>query len=134
MDRKELAIQYHDKGFNCCQSVVLAFSDKTGIDPVTLSKIGEGFGAGMGGMNGTCGALSGVIMLAGILQADGDMEHPVSKRNTYKSVKVLHKEFGERCGSTICRDIKGLDTGKMLCSCPDAIRLGVSLAEEYLGL
>ena len=32
MTKKELAIALHDKGYNCCQSVVCAFKDELGVD------------------------------------------------------------------------------------------------------
>ena len=64
MDKKELAIAYHDKKFNCCQAVACAFAEEVGVSEEVLFKAGEGFGLGMGGMEGTCGALSGAIMLA----------------------------------------------------------------------
>lgn len=56
--RAEQAIAFHDRGFNCAQSVVCAFADKTGLDETTLFRITEGLGLGMGCMEGTCGAIS----------------------------------------------------------------------------
>ena len=31
MNRYEQAVAYHHKGFNCCQSVLAAYSDLTGL-------------------------------------------------------------------------------------------------------
>lgn len=50
MDKKELAIAYHDKKFNCCQAVACAFAGEVGVSEEVLFKAGEGFGLGMGGM------------------------------------------------------------------------------------
>ena len=118
MDKKELAIAYHDKKFNCCQAVACAFAGEVGL--------------GMGGMEGTCGALSGAIMLAGMKNSDGNIENPATKASTYQLSKELLNQFREKTGSTVCKELKGIETGKVLCSCPDCIRCGVEVAEKVL--
>lgn len=133
MTKKEAAIAYHDKNYNCCQAVVCAFAEETGIDQETLFKACEAFGLGMGGMDATCGALSGAVMLAGLKNSDGNLKNPSTKRDTYRLASEIVKRFKEKTGGTICRELKGVDTGKMLCSCPDCIRCGVETAEEVLG-
>lgn len=134
MDKKELAIALHDRKFNCCQAVACAFAQEAGVDVATLFKAGEGFGLGMGCMDGTCGALSGAILVAGFLNSDGNIDAPATKADTYKLSKEMLNRFREKCGSTVCRELKGVDTGKMLCSCPDCIKNGVEVVEEVLGL
>lgn len=134
MTKKELAISLHDKKYNCCQSVACAFAQEVGVDPEILFKAGEGFGLGMGCMGGTCGALSGAILLAGFLNSDGNLDAPATKAATYKISKELLEKFEAKCGATVCRDLKGIDTGKVLCTCPDCIMNAVELAEEVLKL
>ena len=134
MDKKEYAIALHDKKFNCCQAVACAFAEEVGVAEEVLFKAGEGFGLGMGCMDGTCGALSGAIMLAGFQNSDGNIEAPGTKASTYKLSKQLLEAFREKCGSTICRELKGVDTGKVLCTCPDCICNGVEVVQEVLGL
>lgn len=133
MDKKELAIALHDKKYNCCQAVACAFCEEVGMDEATLFRIGEGFGLGMGCMEGTCGALSGAIMLAGLKNSDGNIDAPATKAETYKLSKELLQKFQERTGSTVCKELKGVESGKVLCSCPDCIRIGVEVAQEVLG-
>ena len=134
MTKKEKAIELHDKRFNCCQAVACAFCDESGIDEQILFKPGEGFGLGMGCMEGTCGALSGAIMLAGLKNSDGNVDAPATKADTYKLSKELLNRFQEKTGSTVCKELKGVETGKMLCSCPDCIRAAVETVEEVLVL
>lgn len=134
MTKKEKAIELHDKRFNCCQAVACAFAEEIGVDEQTLFKAGEGFGLGMGCMEGTCGALSGAIMLAGFKNSDGNTDAPTTKASTYQLSKELLKEFKEITGSTVCKELKGVETGKMLCSCPDCIRAGVEVVEKVLHL
>lgn len=133
MDKKELAIANHDKKYNCCQAVICAFADEVGADAETLFKAGEAFGLGMGGMEATCGALSGAVMLAGMKNSDGNLDAPSTKADTYKLAKEMVKRFQEKTGSTICKELKGIETGKVLCSCPDCIRCGVEVVQEVLG-
>lgn len=134
MKKTEIADNFHNMKYNCCQSVVMAYVDELGLDKVTAFKMTEGFGAGMGGMQGACGALSGAIALAGAKNSDGNLEAPATKVATYKLVKEIVAKFEERVGALNCCDIKGLATGKVLCSCPDCIKAGVEIAQEVLGL
>lgn len=134
MDKKEKAIALHDKKFNCCQAVACAFASEVGMDEKTVFQAGEGFGLGMGGMDATCGALSGAVMLAGLKNSDGDIDAPGTKQDTYKLSRELVTRFKEKTGSTVCRELKGVDTGTVLCSCPDCIRRGVEVVQEVLGL
>jgi C_GCAxxG_C_C family probable redox protein len=134
MDKKELAIALHDKKFNCCQAVACAFAQEVGVDEKVLFQAGEGFGFGMGCTDGTCGALSGAIMLAGFKNSDGNTEEPGTKASTYALSKQLLESFRDKCGSTVCKELKGLDTGVVLCTCPDCICKGVEVVQEVLGL
>lgn len=134
MTKKEKAIELHDKRFNCCQAVACAFAEEIGVDEQILFKMGEGFGLGMGCMDGTCGALSGAIMLAGLKNSDGNTDTPATKASTYQLSKELLQKFKEKTGSTVCRELKGVDTGKILCSCPDCICAGVEIVEDVLKL
>lgn len=134
MNKKDKAIELHDKRFNCCQAVACAFAEEVGMDEETLFRVGEGFGLGMGGMDATCGALSGAVMLAGVKNSDGNIDSPATKASTYALSKEMVKRFKEKTGSTVCRELKGVDTGTVLCSCPDCIRCGVEVVEEVLGL
>ena len=103
MNKKELAIALHDKKFNCCQAVACAFAEEIGVDEQVLFKAGEGFGRGIGNMDGTCGALSGAVMLAGFKNSDGNTEDPGTKLSTYELSGKMLESFKEKCGSTICR-------------------------------
>ena len=134
MTKKELAIALHDKKYNCCQAVACAFAEEVGVPMETLFKAGEGFGFGMGCAECTCGALSGAVMLAGFCHSDGNLDAPATKAETYQLSKELVTKFLEKNGSTVCSELKGLTTGKVLRSCPGCIEDGVELVQEVLGL
>ena len=77
--RKNIAIEMHNKGYNCAQSVALTYADLVDMKPEQLFRITEGFGLGGGNMQGTCGAISGALALVGLLNSSGDLEgSPIS--------------------------------------------------------
>ena len=112
------------KEMNCCQAVLVAFADKLGKSEDDLLRLGSGFGSGMATMEGTCGALVGAIMVSSLLSPDGE-----ARNNS----RAIMSRFKELCGgATICRDLKGIETGKMLCSCEDCVHNAVRAAGEAL--
>lgn len=125
--RVALADDMHNRNFNCAQCVALACADLVGLDEKTAFKMLEGFGAGMGGLTQTCGAISGAVAVVSYPSSDGP-DNPTTKSATYKQVRRVVSEFEEQVGSTLCNQIKGLVGGEMLLSCPDCIALGVRLA------
>ena len=111
------------KEMNCCQAVLVAFADEAGRSEEDLLRIGSGFGSGMGTMEGTCGALVGAIMVSSLLSETGA---------AMAASRAIMPRFKELCGATICRDLKGIDTGKVLCSCENCVRNAVRAAGESL--
>ena len=133
-DRIAKALANHDKNFNCCQSVACAYCDLVGVDEETMFKAAEAFGLGMGGMEGTCGAIAGAVLLAGFKNSSANLEHPDSKGQTYNLSAAYDKEFLEKNGATACRDLKGKDTGVILRTCPGCIEDAAAIAEKILEL
>ena len=110
MTREEKAVYYKHNGFNCCQSVIKAMIDSSDSDKEILTNAASGFAVGMGGMEATCGALIGATMMAGIVKP--------GKKSAITAREILNK-FQEYSGATICKDLKGKDTGVVLCECDD---------------
>ena len=134
MTKKELANKLHDQKYNCAQAVACAFAEEVGVDIQTLFKACEGFGLGMGGMNGTCGAISGAVMLAGFINSDGNTTSPTTKASTYQLSKAILERFEAQNKATRCRDLKGIETGVVLRSCPGCIEDAVEIVQEVLKL
>ena len=104
MKRVEQSIVYHRKGFNCCQSVVAAFCDLTGLDEQKSFDLSAGFGAGAG--NGElCGAVVGGIIVLGLLTPVDQADPVGSKKRTLALSKELQKRFSERYGCLRCHDL-----------------------------
>ncbi|MCD7730253.1 MAG: C-GCAxxG-C-C family protein [Oscillospiraceae bacterium] len=130
--RVQRAVELKKKGYNCAQAVACTYCDLVEIDEVTMFKITEGFGVGFGCMQGTCGAISGAAVLAGLLKSSGDLETHDTKAAVQKLSKEILTAFGEKNGATICREIKGVDTGVVLRSCPGCVEDAAALAEKIL--
>ncbi len=128
------AALHREKNYNCCQAVVCAFAEELGVDPQILFKTAEGFGSGMGGMKGDCGALAGAVMVNGLKNSNGQLDRATSKAATQKISREIFDQFAARTGSPVCRELKGVDTGKVLCSCENCIRIAAEIAEETLNL
>lgn len=125
------ALEYHAKGYNCAQSVACAFCDRLRKDEKTVFEMTEAFGFGMGTM-GTCGAVSAMAAVVGMVESDGNLEEPKTKKKSYGAMKELTNKFVEKNESVICKEIKGVETGKVLRSCNGCIEDAVVLLEEYL--
>lgn len=131
-EKVKKAAQNHQKGYNCAQAVACAFCKEAGVDEEIMFKLTEGHGLGMGGMEGTCGAISAAAVLAGLKISTADLEKPNSKGTSYKASKACIAAFKEKNSTIVCRELKGVDTGKVLRACPDCIRDAVAIIEENL--
>lgn len=112
-ERGRIAEEYFRNGYNCCQSVILAFSDiieeNTGTGRQFLAGIGSGFGGGMGRMREVCGSFSGMVMAAGLILPADDPENMTVRTANYSLVQEFAEEFKEKNGgSIICRDLLGI--------------------------
>ena len=133
MTRVEKALENHKKGYNCSQSVACAFCDKAGLEEKDLFRIMEGFGLGGGDMQGTCGAVAGALAIAGLITSTGNLQCPDSKKKTYQTARELAAAFREKNGSTICKELKGTETGKVLRFCDGCIEDAARLVCELIG-
>lgn len=123
-ERAEKAAELKRSGeCNCCQTVTNVFSDSVNISEDDLKKLSAGFAAGMGCMQATCGALIGANIIAG-LRSEG--------KGTVKIARELLEKFKEKSGATICWELKGVNTGKVLCECDDCVRNAVLSLGEIL--
>ncbi|MFT3984617.1 MAG: C-GCAxxG-C-C family protein [Lachnospiraceae bacterium] len=108
----ELAMAYFKEGYNCSQSVFLAFRDAYDLDFETALKISSSFGAGMGRLREVCGAVSGMFMVAGAVYGYIDPKDHKKKTEHYERIQYLAKEFEDKNQSIVCRELLGLGPGK----------------------
>lgn len=129
----ERARLLNEQGYNCAQAVACAFLDQVSMDEKSLFAVMEGFGAGMGGNDATCGALSGAVAILSLLNSKGDVGS-ATKASTYALVEPVITEFAALNKSLVCKDLKGNESGMPLRSCPlcieDAVRLAVQAIRQ----
>ena len=107
-ERAELAVETFAAGKgNCTQSVLCAWEDKISVDHDTLMKLGAGYGAGMGCMQATCGALIGAVMAAGSVTDGKGPQHPyeLSGKERRDDLQGL-KGRGDRQGPLSLRAVR----------------------------
>lgn len=106
---KEKARKYFLEGYNCAQSVLLAYHEELGIDRKTAAQMASSFGGGMGRLREVCGAFSGICLAVGLKQGYSEPKDQEGKKAQYELIQKLAKEFETRSGSIVCRELLGLD-------------------------
>ena len=115
--RSEKAASFFLDGYNCCQSVALAFEDvineRAGLTREQIVAMCSGFGGGIARMRETCGCVSGMTLVAGLLQPApaapaGDKAAMDLRHSNYALIRSLAEEFRSAQGSIVCRELLGL--------------------------
>ena len=108
MNADTSALDYFHKGFNCAQSVFAAFAPELGLSEEQALRLSSAFGAGLGRLRGTCGAFSGLCMVAGFCK--GNLTgNPDDKEIIFSLTRQLAEEFKKEFGSLSCKDLLHLD-------------------------
>ena len=93
---REIAENFFTEGYNCAQSVLLAFADELGIDADMATTISAPFGGGMGRLREVCGAFSGMLMAFGCHYGKYAPEDSDRKKQQYAIVQELAHKFEEK--------------------------------------
>ena len=110
--RAEQAKSYFTQGYNCAQSVYMAFADLFGMDTKQAAIIAAPLGGGMGRLREVCGACSASFLVAGLANPCDNPTDTKSKKECYAMVQRLAERFREENGSIICRELLGLGEKK----------------------
>lgn len=105
MTEKERAKDLFLEGYNCAQSVFVAFCHRFNIDEETAKKISAGLGGGIGRMREVCGAVSGAAMVLGSVIAPTSGSDAESKQKNYELVREFAERFKQRNSTVICREL-----------------------------
>ena len=100
MTKGELAKANFEKGMNCAQAVLLAYKEEIGLPEETLKKMIIGFGGGFGRQRLTCGAVSGMVAVLGLLKSDGE-----DKLASYSLVQKVCADFISELGTLSCAEL-----------------------------
>ncbi|PNE25684.1 hypothetical protein BHU16_00070 [Tannerella sp. oral taxon 808] len=107
--RVEKARALFQEGYNCAQAVFLTYSDMFGMDTALAAQLTASFGGGMGRMREVCGTVSGMAMIAGLMEPANDPKDKEAKARNYALVREFADAFRQKNGSIICRELLGLD-------------------------
>lgn len=134
MDRPEKAKNLFHLGYNCAQSVVLAYDDILGVDKDVLLNMSAPFGGGVGRLREVCGAVSGGVMVLGMLTGL-DTLVPAEKNRLYAIEQDFANRFKDRAGSYICRELIAInphgDThNSNKPACENLVGIAVEILEE----
>ncbi len=105
IEKSQLAKRYFEEGYNCAQSVLLAFCEETGLSIDQAAKLASTFGGGMGRMREVCGAVSAMFMIQGLMEGYTDPKAKQEKAELYARVRDVAERFREKNHSIICRDL-----------------------------
>ena len=146
MSKGDIAKGYFEQGYNCSQSVALAFADEVGMDGKLIARLTGGFGGGMGRMREVCGTVSGTAFVLSALYGYSDPTDADAKAQLYADVQKVAGEFKNKNGSVVCRDLLGLTqdgfdnpqpekrTGSYYKKrpCGDLVKLSADLLEKFI--
>lgn len=108
-DRVQRAVELFMSGYGCSQSVVAAFADLYGFSDEQAKKVAAGFGGGVGRMRMMCGAVSALVMLAGMNDGQTEGSDREGKAHCYKVVQDLLAKSKAENGSLICAELLGIE-------------------------
>ena len=104
-ERVNQAVENFETGFNCAQSVFLAYSDVFELDLDMAKKMSVSFGGGMGRMREVCGTVSAMAMLAGFKYPVTDPSDQEARTRNYAMVQKMGDLFKENHETIICRQL-----------------------------
>ncbi len=130
--RVEDAIEYFRKGFNCSQAVACAYGDLVGLDSELLLPLMEGYGRGLGSLEGVCGAISGAVAISNMWQSKQADSDSVRRAKAYGASRMLVQLFQKQNEIIICKELKGIDTGVVRRKCEACVRDAAEMLEEVL--
>ncbi len=93
---------YHNRGYNCAESIFLAFREIAAPDlSEDMVRLATPFGGGMGRSGCVCGALSGAVLILGAARGRVSTETP--RKESYELSSEFHNRFKAEFGATCCR-------------------------------
>lgn len=111
-ERANQAVAYFKDGYNCAQSVVMAYADLFDLEQTLAARMAAPFGAGMGRLREVCGTVTGMFMIVGLAIPSDDPSDIQSRTRNYAMVQKLASRFRDENGSIICRELLGIERKK----------------------
>lgn len=144
MDRSQQAKANFLEGYNCAQSVALAFCEDFGFTKEQMARLVSGYGGGVGRMRELCGALLGAVLVCNLHNGYTSPKDLDGKAAHYDRIQKLCGAFREEMGTCLCRELLGRPAdGNPVPDkrdkayyetrpCPRAVETAARLAQAYL--
>jgi len=131
------------ESYNCAQSLLAAYNADYGLEKDKALQVAAGFGAGMGRLQETCGAIAGAIMVLGLSSRFKEDDGRDKLDTVYANVRSFTKDFTEKKGTIKCRELLGCDLlteegqaffkeHNLRSNCREYIRICCELLDKYL--
>ena len=85
------------------------YGGRSGLDRETALRVAGAFGAGMARTGGTCGSVTGALMVIGLSHAKTRKDDDDSRELAYALAQDFMDAFRDRNGSLLCRELLGID-------------------------
>jgi len=144
MNRTEKAVSKFKEGFNCAQSVLYSYADELDLSKDLATKIATGFGGGMGRKQEVCGAVTGALMVLGLMYGRGDEEGKERQEITYSKVQFFIDSFINEFGTVNCRGLldgcclldpegqKAFKEKKLVLRCHEYVRASCRILDKII--
>ncbi len=98
-----------DSGYNCSESILLAFSKALGVECEAFPKVATPFGAGIGRLCQECGVLTGGVLAIGLVYGRSKTAETDKRDRSYAVARDYYGRFARCFGSVKCLEIQGTD-------------------------
>lgn len=144
MTKVEEATECFSGNCNCCQSIILTYGPRFGLEKEIGIRLGTGFAGGLARHGEVCGAVSGAIIIIGLAHGMKDENDITGRDKTYELVNQFIKSFKEKNKSIICRELlecdlqtpegrcKAKEEGLFETHCPNYVRNAAEILEELI--
>ena len=142
MSKAENAVQNFEL-YQCAQSVLAAYAGDFSLDKEKALSVAAGFGAGIGRLQETCGAVSGAIMALGLSSNFKESDRRDKINGVYAKARRFTDEFSAKMGTIKCRELIDCDLsteeGQKIFreqnrkeKCRDCVRLSCEILDRFL--
>ncbi|MDA8099565.1 MAG: C-GCAxxG-C-C family protein [Nitrospiraceae bacterium] len=109
MKRADLVVDRFLEGFSCAQALLSVYGEGAGLERDTALRVAGALGGGMAQTGGTCGAVTGGLLVIGLAHGKVRPDDAAAKELTYGLAQEFMDLFKKRNGTLVCRELLGCD-------------------------
>ena len=112
MKPSEKAIEFYKEQYNCSQAILAAYAEELGINEQTAIRVASSFGGGIARTGKTCGAVTGALMVLGMMEWNSEVEKEEAKQHVYTLSQRLMEEFKKKNQTLNCEELLGVSVNQ----------------------